>query len=88
MGFHADLATFTSMFEQGAGAGEWLHWLLSSAAPALVIGLFVISTVTAAIGYVLSVWFWRAWIGRKHRARRHRWNLLPLLDDSDEEPDA
>lgn len=72
MGFHADLSTFYSLYESGAGVRAWLYWLLSDAAPALVIGLAIISIVAAAIGYFLSLWFWRSWIGRKHRARRLR----------------
>lgn len=72
MGFHADLSTFYSMVESGAGVRAWLYWLLSDAAPALVIGLAIISIVSAAVGYVLAMWFWRSWIGRKHRARQLR----------------
>jgi len=72
LGYHANLSTFYSLYESGAGARAWLHWLLSDAAPSLVIGLFVISVVSAAVGYLLAVWFWRGWIGRKHRARQLR----------------
>jgi len=72
MGYHADLSTFYALYERGAGVREWLYWLLSDAAPALLAGLFVISLVSAVVGYFVSVWFWRAWIGRKHRARRLR----------------
>ncbi|MYL99026.1 DUF2062 domain-containing protein [Novosphingobium sp. FGD1] len=72
LGYHADLSTFYALYESGAGVGEWAGWLLSDAAPALIIGLFVISVVCAALGYLLSMWFWRWWIGRKHRARRVR----------------
>lgn len=72
MGFHADLSTFYSLYESGAGFRAWGYWLLSDAAPALVVGLFVISVVSAAVGYVLSSWFWRSWIGRKHRERALR----------------
>ncbi|MCT2400715.1 DUF2062 domain-containing protein [Novosphingobium mangrovi (ex Huang et al. 2023)] len=74
LGFHADLTTFYALYERGAGVGDWTHWLVSDAAPALLVGLFVISTVAAAVGYLLSMWFWRFWIGRKHVARRTRWN--------------
>ncbi|KMS59839.1 hypothetical protein V474_11660 [Novosphingobium barchaimii LL02] len=72
LGYHADLSTFHALYQSGAGVGEWGRWLLSDAAPALLVGLFVISTVCAALGYVLSMWFWRWWIGRKHHARRLR----------------
>jgi len=72
MGFHADLSTFYALYESGAGVRAWLYWLLSDAAPSLMIGLAIISIVAAAIGYFVSVWFWRSWIGRKHRARQQR----------------
>lgn len=72
LGYHADLSTFYALYESHAALGEWMHWLLSDAAPALLVGLLVISTACAAIGYVLSMWFWRWWIGRKHIARRLR----------------
>lgn len=75
LGYHADLSTFHALYQRGAGMYDWAHWLLSDAAPALAMGLFVISTVVAAIGYVLAVWFWRFWIGRKHRSRRARLNM-------------
>jgi uncharacterized protein (DUF2062 family) len=70
LGYHADLSTFYALYERGVGLSEWAHWLLSDAAPALLVGLFVISTVTASVGYLLASWFWRFWIGRKHQTRR------------------
>lgn len=72
LGFHADISTFWSLYETHASVGRWLRWLLSDAAPSLVIGLFVVSVVAATIGYFLAMWFWRGWIGRKHRARQLR----------------
>lgn len=72
LGFHADLTTFYSLYEHGAGIKEWAYWLLSDAAPALLIGLFIISTVAAAIGYLVSAFVWRWWIGHKVRNRRER----------------
>jgi uncharacterized protein (DUF2062 family) len=72
LGYHADLTTFYGLYNQGAEPGEWLGWLLSDAAPALLIGLVIISTVVAAIGYLVSAFFWRWWIGRKRRARLTR----------------
>ena len=54
-------------------AGDWLSWLLSDAAPATAVGLLVISAVGAAVGYLLSAFFWRWWIAHKWRHRRtHR----------------
>ena len=70
LGFHADLATFNGMVERGAGFTDWLGWLVSDAAPALLLGLFVISTVAASIGYLLASVIWRQVI-RQRRVRRH-----------------
>jgi uncharacterized protein (DUF2062 family) len=67
------------MYERHAGVREWLYWLLSDAAPSLLVGLLLISVVTAAIGYLVAVWVWRGWIGRKHRARLARPTRAPVL---------
>jgi hypothetical protein len=69
LGYHADLTTFYALMERHAGLGDWASWLVSDAAPALLIGLFVISTVVAAIGYVVTSFFWRWWVGRKRQTR-------------------
>jgi uncharacterized protein len=45
------------------------YWLLSDAAPAMLFGLFTISVVSAAVGYVIAVWFWRWRIVSKWRRR-------------------
>lgn len=71
-GFHADLAAFSALYRSGAGPGEWLAWLFSSAAPALVTGLLVIALAAGLIGYLLSGLFWRWWTGRKWRRRGRR----------------
>ncbi len=68
-GFHADLAAFQALYRRGAGASEWFAWLFSDAAPALVSGLIFIACAAGLAGYVLSVWFWRWWTGRKWRRR-------------------
>ena len=72
LGFHADLGTFYRLYEDGAGVRQWGYWLLSDAAPALLIGLFIISVVSAAIGYVVSAFAWRWWVGRKRRTSLDR----------------
>jgi len=77
VGYHADLSTFYSLYERSASLGEWTHWLLSDAAPALLFGLFVISTISAAVGYVVSAFAWRWWIGHKHRLRLARFAERP-----------
>ncbi len=68
-GFHADLATFQALMTKSAGLGEWATWLVSDAAPSLIFGLFVISAVTAVIGYIIAVIGWRIWTGTKRRSR-------------------
>ncbi|HEY0116083.1 MAG TPA: DUF2062 domain-containing protein [Allosphingosinicella sp.] len=72
LGFHADLATFTAMSEQGASFGAWMSWFFSDAAPALVAGLFIIGCVAGLVGYILARWIWRLRIARKWRRRAHR----------------
>lgn len=69
LGFHADTTTFYALYERRASIGEWFAWLASDAAPALISGLFVIAFVSAAIGYVVSLFGWRWWTGRKWRRR-------------------
>ena len=69
MGFHSDVSTFMALIDTGASLSEWTNWLLSDAAPALIAGLFVISVVAAAVGYVLASIIWRGIVARKHRAR-------------------
>ncbi len=72
LGFHADPATFYGLYERGAGLGEWTNWLLSDAAPAALLGLFIISTVSAAVGYLVSSFTWTSWVRRKRRAAQER----------------
>lgn len=69
LGFHADLATFSELYESGAPASAWLGWLLSDAAPAVVSGLFIIAVASAFVGYGVSVVVWRWWVQRKWRRR-------------------
>jgi len=71
-GFHANVATFSIMVEKGASAGEWVRWFLSDAAPAMVAGLFIISVVSAIVGYVLAALFWDNWIRLRWRRKLRR----------------
>lgn len=72
LGFHADLATFTAMSEQGASFGAWMSWLISDAAPALVAGLFLIGCAAGLLGYLIAGFIWRWRVGRKWQRRRLR----------------
>lgn len=72
LGLNADLATFQALIASNAGFGEWVSWLLSSAAPALILGLLAISVVSAVVGYGASVVIWRWWTARRRRLRLAR----------------
>lgn len=71
-GLHANVATFSIMLEKGASVGEWTRWVVSDAAPALIAGLFVISVVSAIVGYILATLFWDNWIRLRWRRKLHR----------------
>jgi uncharacterized protein (DUF2062 family) len=72
LGFHADLTTFQALYERGAGLGDWAAWLLSDAAPAMLLGLFVISTIVAAVGYLVASFGWNWWVRHKRRVALER----------------
>ena len=69
LGRSADVSGFMALIEHHAGVGEWMSWLFSQAAPALLIGLLVISVISAVAGYGLSILVWRGWVARKWRKR-------------------
>lgn len=69
VGYHADFATLSHLFAEGASLMDWLAWLGTDAAPALVIGLAVIGLVAALAGYVLTAIGWRWHTARKRRLR-------------------
>ena len=71
-GLHANVATFSIMVDKGASAGEWVRWFFSDAAPALVAGLFIISVVSAIVGYVLASVIWDNWIRLRWRRKIRR----------------
>lgn len=71
-GLHADVSTFSVMVEKGASAGEWVRWVLSDAAPALLAGLFVISVASAIVGYMLASVIWDNWIRLRWRRKIRR----------------
>jgi uncharacterized protein len=71
-GFHADAASIMDMYARGAPLSEWLAWLGSAAAPAMVSGLFIIAVASGAIGYLIASLFWRWWTGRKWKRRALR----------------
>jgi uncharacterized protein len=72
LGFKADMATLMLLIDEKAPISAWLAWAASDAAPAMLFGLFVISVMCAAIGYVLAAWFWRWRMASKWRKRVRR----------------
>ncbi len=71
-GLNADISTFSELISRGAGFGEWLSWIFSAAAPALLAGLFIISVVSAIVGYIVASVLWNFWIRQKWRLRARR----------------
>ncbi|MGB7410595.1 MAG: DUF2062 domain-containing protein [Sphingopyxis granuli] len=71
-GLHANVATISIMVDEGASVGAWVRWVLSDAAPALLAGLFVISVVSAVVGYLLAALFWDNWIRLRWRRKLRR----------------
>ena len=72
LGFHADVSTFNQLLDRGASLREWAYWLLSDAAPAMLLGLFVISVITAAVGYLVSSFSWNWWVRHKRKVALER----------------
>ena len=72
LGRSADASGFMALVDEHATIGHWTAWLVSEAAPAMLLGLAIISVVSAIVGYVLADWFWRHRMGRKWRARKLR----------------
>jgi len=66
LGLHADVSTFMMLLREHAGLHDYMHWLFSDAAPALLGGLAVISLLTGAVGFFLASFLWQWWI-------RHKW---------------
>src|SRR3546814_8821441 len=92
-GLRAYVSTFSVMVDQGATVGQWLSWLLSDAAPALMAGLFVISAVSALVGSVLATLIWENWIRlhwwrKLNRSRDQRLERSTLCNKSDEHSSA
>ena len=74
-GLPANPAAVMAMMRDGASLSDWMAWLMSSAAPALVLGLLVIGVIASVIGYVATVFIWRLWIARKWHQRAFNRNL-------------
>ncbi|AUW59047.1 DUF2062 domain-containing protein [Sphingobium sp. SCG-1] len=72
LGRTADASGFMALVHNHAGVQQWMAWLFSEAAPAMLFGLAVISVVSAAVGYLIAVGFWRIRMSRKWHARKLR----------------
>jgi hypothetical protein len=59
LGLNADVGRIQALNARGADFSEWIAWVVSDAAPAMLFGLFVVAVVTASIGYVIAAAFWR-----------------------------
>jgi uncharacterized protein len=69
LGRSGDMREIMSLIDQQATVSQWAAWLLSETAPIMVLGLFVVAVVTAAIGYLVALWLWRERTARKWRFR-------------------
>jgi uncharacterized protein (DUF2062 family) len=70
-----DQATVNTAMAGEIERGSWAQsfgWFLETAG-VTAFGFVVLSIVTAALGYLISGWIWRWWVGRKHRARLQRY---------------
>lgn len=68
----ADVSQFEALIERNAPLSAWAEWLVSSAAPAMLTGLFLIALLSAVVGYVIAAISWRIWLQRKWKARSQR----------------
>lgn len=68
----ADVTQFQALIDRNAPLSAWAEWLVSSAAPAMLTGLFLIALLSAVVGYVIAAISWRIWLSRKWKARAHR----------------
>ena len=74
-GLRTNVADLYVLYDEGASLVEWWHWFTANAGPALlggVAGLFVISAVSAVVGYVLASIGWDAWIRLRWRRKIRR----------------
>ncbi len=72
LGRSADSSGFMALVDGHASVGQWISWLFSEAAPAMLTGLALISIGAGVVGYVLADWVWRHRMARKWRARKFR----------------
>jgi uncharacterized protein len=71
-GLHADISTVKQLWANDASLREWAAWFLSDTAPAMLAGLFIISAISAVIGFVLASIAWDNWIRLRWRRKLRR----------------
>lgn len=74
-GLHTNVSNLYILYDEGASLVEWWHWFTANAGTALLgglAGLFVISAVSAVIGYVLASVIWDNWIRLRWRRKIRR----------------
>lgn len=74
-GLHTHVADLYILYDEGASLGEWWNWFSANVGPTLLgglAGLFVISAVSAVIGYILASVIWDNWIRLRWRRKIRR----------------
>ena len=64
-GLHTNVSNLYILYDEGASLVEWWDWFTANAGTALLgglAGLFVISVVSAVVGFVLASVIWDNWI--------------------------
>src|SRR3546814_14971129 len=74
-GMHTNVSGLYALYERSASLSDWWQWFTANAGPALLGGLgglFVISAVSAIVGYVLASLIWDNWIRLRWRRSEDR----------------
>ncbi|NIJ36157.1 hypothetical protein FHR22_000806 [Sphingopyxis panaciterrae] len=74
-GMHTNVSNLYILYDEGASLVEWWHWFTANAGTALLgglAGLFVISVVSAIVGYILASVIWDSWIRLRWRQKIRR----------------
>jgi uncharacterized protein (DUF2062 family) len=74
-GLHTNISNLYILYDEGASLVEWWHWFTANAGTALLgglVGLCLISVVSAVIGYILASLIWDNWIRLRWRRKLRR----------------
>jgi uncharacterized protein (DUF2062 family) len=72
LGRSGSVNEISALIEHEASVREWAAWLISDTAPVMLLGLAIVSVVSAIVGYFVSSWIWREHMARKWRKRLAR----------------